>query len=149
MFNVRHWTVSAILALIAVLLLFLNNGLPSSAAGGLQNPGFESGTLDGSPVGWAVVNPVADVVRVVDAQGPAEFPTYVDMGNITVSPYKGNSCRGQAHRSAWRRTRAGDNTVTQTFRPAVPPWTWLSASSPGSTAARILCSSMLRMAGPP
>ncbi len=114
--TVRLRTISAIAAVIAVLIIIVNDRPPTSASGGLVNPGFESGTLNGNPWGWTVVNPVADVVRVVGTEGPAQFPTYVDMGNITVSPYKGNLMlrTGTPQRLAQNQDK-GDNKVIQTF----------------------------------
>src|SRR5512145_2364903 len=114
--SIRSRAVAAALPLAALLLLLLSDSPQTFGSGGLVNPGFESGALDGAPAGWTVVNPVADVVRVVDTEGPAEFPTYADMGNVTVTPYRGNLMlrTGTPQRLAQNQNR-GNNLVRQTF----------------------------------
>src|SRR3990170_3466963 len=82
---------------IAALVLLALSGLFSgwdaaptlASPGGLVNPGFEDGVLNGSPSGWTVVQPVPDAVKVVGTEGPSQFPAYADMGNVTVAPFKG------------------------------------------------------------
>ncbi len=109
----RYRAFPLVLALLAVALL--RGDVSQASPLGLLNPGFESGVLDGSPANWTVVSAV-DAVKVVDSEGPAEFATYADMGNITVSPYKGNLMLrlGTPKRIAESQNR-GANTVSQTF----------------------------------
>src|SRR3972149_1129322 len=90
--------------------------IPALAATGLQNPGFETGSLDGKPNNWNVVT-AADAVKVVDAEGPGEFAAYKDMNNVTVYPYKGIYMlrQGTPKKSAEKQP-AGVNSVNQTFQ---------------------------------
>ena len=76
-----------ILVLLSSMFPLFNGAVQAAPSPGLQNPGFEEGILDGAPKSWTVVA-APDVVKVVDSEGPGEFPTYVS-GNITVSPYRG------------------------------------------------------------
>ena len=101
-------------ALLALVLLATN--IAGDAAGaGLQNAGFEDGTLDGSPQSWTVVA-APDAVTVVDAEGVGEFPTYASMGNVTVSPYKGDvMLRLGVPRDQNANQNGGLNTVSQEF----------------------------------
>lgn len=112
-----------LVALVAALTLapvLLGQGDDSArlaaAAGSLANPGFEDGALDGNPVAWTVTQPVPDVVRVVDSEGPSEFPAYGDMGGVTVAPYRGDLMlrMGTPRRVAQNQT-GGRNGVTQSF----------------------------------
>src|SRR5206468_2417205 len=52
---------------------------------------------------------------------PSEFPTYADMGNVMVSPYKGNLMLrvGTPQRLSQNQAR-GNNTVTQAFSSTRP-----------------------------
>jgi len=118
--QLRAYGIAAV-ALLAFLFLSITfsasqHGTRVSAATGLQNPGFEGATLGGFPDAWDVAQPVPDTVKVVQAEGPADFPTYADMGNITVSPHKGSQMLrlGQPKRIAEAQS-AGANTVSQTF----------------------------------
>ena len=88
----------------------------TSGAGGLLNPGFEDGALGGAPANWTVVQPVGDSVTVVDTETPAEFGTFADMGNITVTPNRGNAMLrlGTPKRGSENQQR-GANTVRQAF----------------------------------
>jgi hypothetical protein len=88
----------------------------SAVSLGLTNPGFESGVTGGLPSGWTAAQPIPDVVQVVGAEGPAQFPTYGDMGNIAVSPYKGNLMLrlGTPKRTSQSQSN-GINSVSQTF----------------------------------
>src|SRR6266571_7900195 len=80
----KRWfkMLSLAILILVVASLSLAESRPSAAAGGLQNPGFESGLT-----GWSVS--AADVGLVVGRESSAQCPTYTDMGNITVQPYKG------------------------------------------------------------
>ena len=77
-------------AIIIIAAFLLAPAATLAAAGGLQNPGFEDGILNGAPTSWMVQQPVPDVALVVGAEGPSKYTTYADMGNVTVNP-KGNS----------------------------------------------------------
>ena len=109
----------SLLALLALLVagiaLWSGSANPVRAAAGLVNPGFESGALNGDPVGWTVASR-ADAVQVDDTETPAEFPTYADMGNVTVSPYRGNLMLrlGTPQRLDANQIK-GNNIVRQTF----------------------------------
>src|SRR5438093_9135124 len=80
----KRWLRMLSLAVLIVVAasLSLAESRPGAAAGGLQNPGFESGLT-----GWSVS--AADVGQVVGAESSAQCPTYADMGNVTVQPYRG------------------------------------------------------------
>src|SRR3989304_6405156 len=77
---------------VPAFIAWQDGAIPQAAPGGLLNPGFEAGTLDGPPKDWSPPLPVPDAksVIVVDSEGPGEFPTYADMGGVTVSPHKGS-----------------------------------------------------------
>ena len=80
-----------------------------SSASGLQNSGFESGTL--AP--WQTIPP-ADVATVVETEG-AEFKTYADLG-ITVTPKIGQyMLRLGSPKQISEKQNRGDNLVFQSF----------------------------------
>ncbi len=104
---------SVVLVILLSVGLGLHGGSPAAVAtsGSLQNPGFEDGLLY-----WTVVEPIPDAVAVVGPEGPNEFPTYADMGNITVSPYKGDyMLRLGNPKSISEKQASGENTVYQLF----------------------------------
>ncbi len=105
-------------AIFIIVALLLAPAATLAAIGGLQNPGFEDGILNGAPKSWTVQQPVPDVAVVVGAEGPSKFATYTDMGNVTVNPAKGNSMLrlGTPKRTAEKQV-VGDNTVYQDFTP--------------------------------
>lgn len=113
--NPRTPRILTFLAVALAGVFIAGNGTSAVAATGPVNLGFESGTLDGAPQGWTVQSQ-ADSVRVVDTQPPSEFPTYVDMGNVTVAPYTGNLMArlGTPRRYSQSQTR-GLNWISQTF----------------------------------
>jgi len=113
----RPATLIAAIALVALTCLISLRDQPASAAPpGLLNPGFEDGILGGAPKDWTIVNPVVDPISVADAEGPADFPTYADMGNVSVVPFKGSLMlrEGTPKRVAESQNK-GNNTVRQTF----------------------------------
>src|SRR3972149_6886964 len=84
---------TAVVTLVVLAFFAWRDGpITQASPGGLLNPGFEDGTLDGLPKDWNPLLPVPDAksVIVVDSEGPGEFPAYADMGGGTVSPYKGS-----------------------------------------------------------
>jgi hypothetical protein len=87
--NIRRYPRPALLAALVLTGLLLAGGSLATAVGGLLNPGFESGILNGNPANWTVMSR-ADSVRVVDAETPAEYQTYGQMGNVTVTPHRGD-----------------------------------------------------------
>ena len=94
---------------LAVAALSLAQSRPGAAAGGLQNPGFESGLSS-----WSVS--AADVGLVVGAESSAQCATYADMGNITVLPYKGTKAlRLGGCKKINESENKGLNKATQTF----------------------------------
>ncbi|MBI4340271.1 MAG: hypothetical protein HY680_10040, partial [Chloroflexi bacterium] len=105
------------LSFAALLLAAPASGI-LALSGGLLNPGFEEGQLDGPPQHWVVgpPSPAPDAALVVDSEGSSEFATYGDMGGVTVSPYKGVLMLrlGTPKRLAESQNR-GDNTVSQSF----------------------------------
>lgn len=113
----RLVSVAILAALFAAIPpMVLPSTQTTSGATSLLNPGFEAGVLNGAPASWTVVSPVGDSVKVVDAETPAEYGTYVDMGNITVQPNGGSAMLrlGTPKRGAENQNR-GLNTVSQTF----------------------------------
>ncbi len=109
----RYQRVAALFTLVLAGLLLTS---PSTlAANDLLNLGFEDGALDGNPVNWTVMSS-ADSVKVVDTEGPSEFQTYADMGNVTVSPYQGNlMLRLGTPRRNSQNQPPGLNWVAQTY----------------------------------
>jgi PKD repeat protein len=100
---------------LAALVLLATNVVVDATGPGLQNPGFEDGILDAAPQSWTV-DAAPDVAVVVDSEGPGEFPTYVDMGTVTVSPFKGDlSLRLGVPRDQNANQPSGLNTVSQEF----------------------------------
>jgi len=108
---------------LAVAIAALAGGPDSSpkidAASGLVNEGFEDGVLDALPSGWVASTPEVGGVRVVDAEGPSEFPTYADMGNITVTPYSGSRMvrLGGDPKQVSQNQSQGAYSISQTFIP--------------------------------
>jgi PKD repeat protein len=100
---------------LVALVLLATNVVVDATGPGLQNPGFEDGTLDGAPQSWTV-NAAPDAAAVVDSEGPGEFPTYGAMGNVTVSPFKGDlMLRLGVPREINANQPSGLNTVSQEF----------------------------------
>jgi len=64
-----------IVATIIMVAFLLAPAATLAAAGGLQNPGFEDGILNGAPKSWTVQQPVPDVALVVGAEGPGQYTT--------------------------------------------------------------------------
>jgi hypothetical protein len=95
-----------------VLLILLSLSPAFASASGLQNPGFETGSL--SP-GW-VDPPGGDSVSVVGTEG-SDIQTYADQG-ITVDPYLGHKMvrLGTPKEESQKQPR-GDNVVSQPFIP--------------------------------
>src|SRR3990170_2199586 len=75
---------TAVVTLVVLAFFAWRDGAITQASpGGLLNPGFEAGLAS-----WTVQSS-PDAVTVVGAEGPAQFPTYADMGDVTVTPFKG------------------------------------------------------------
>jgi hypothetical protein len=93
---------------LATLLFFL---IPTyTLAADLQNPGFESGTLDS----WDIIIPPADAAEVVGEEGAA-FKTYADLG-ITVLPKIGQyQLRLGNPKQVSENQSRGNNVVSQSF----------------------------------
>lgn len=107
----RRWlrTLSLAILILVAASLSLAESRPSAAAGGLQNPGFESGLSS-----WSVS--AADVGLVVGSESSAQCATYADMGNITVQPYNGaKALRLGACKKINESQNKGLNKATQTF----------------------------------
>ncbi len=99
------------LLLLATQLPILVTPAVAATNGGLLNPGFENGTAN-----WMILQPVADTVVVVGAEGPSKFPTYLDMNNVTVLPFKGSSMlRLGAPRKLAENQKRGTNAISQNF----------------------------------
>ncbi|MBI4334498.1 MAG: hypothetical protein HY673_24850, partial [Chloroflexi bacterium] len=109
----KLFSIAAIGLVVALLLVPLAT---LAANGGLQNPGFEGGALNGPPNSWTVQQPPADAAVVVGSEGPGDFAAYRDMGSITVTPPKGNAMLrlGTPKRTAEKQP-PGENTVYQDF----------------------------------
>ncbi len=86
------------------------------ASSGLLNAGFEDGVLGGLPAAWSVDQPIPDAVVVVGQEDGLLFPTYTDMGNVVVQPYRGDRMLrlGTPKRTSENQNR-GANAVRQTF----------------------------------
>ena len=68
-------TVRALSVILILIGIFCLGGEPQALAspGGILNPGFEDGILDGPPNDWTVL--ATDAAIVVDSEGPDEFST--------------------------------------------------------------------------
>lgn len=106
------------------LIVAAASALPIAAIGGPQqadsaqsllNPGFEDGPLGAAPQSWTVAS-AADSVTVTDTDGPADFATYAEMGNVVVEPNRGDQMLrlGTPKRGSENQNR-GVNSVSQTF----------------------------------
>jgi PKD repeat protein len=107
-------------ALAVACLVAVDRGpLSLNATSGIVNEGFEDGTLDGLPSDWSATAPETQGVKVVDAEGPGEFPTYADMGNVTVSPYRGDRMLrlGGVPRQIAQHQDRGAYAASQVFTP--------------------------------
>jgi hypothetical protein len=96
-------------AVVVLAVAALVGALPPS--GGIQNAGFETGTVGAAPPSWTANG----TAITVGAEGPAQFPIYQDKG-VTVVPYRGaRMARLGIPVTAFKAGASGDNALSQTF----------------------------------
>jgi len=117
--NRKRWVFCTFLLCFLLIGLFIPGGQGAQAgAGGLHNPGFEKGTLDGAPIDWNISPAPRGAVIVVNSENATEFPTYARMGNVSVNSYRGNlMLRLGIPKGPSENQKPGENLAYQTFTP--------------------------------